>query len=292
MSELRSDLAQARAYLLDAALLYARQGLPVFPLHERSKIPFAGEHVCAAPLHQHGRTDASTDPGTVEAWWREHPRANVGLATGRGLDVLDVDGPEGEASLAELVTRRWPLPPTCEVRTGREGGGRHLYFRSAGWPSRSSKIARGLDTRGVGGSVTLPPSVHPSGARYAWTSLVPPAPAPAWLTEIILRQEERRAPATPRRPLRDVSRYATAALDSACAEVGSAPEGVRNETLNREAFGIGQLVAGGALEEGHAEDVLVSAGCAAGLSEAEARRTVRGGFRGGAAKPRTCGASS
>ena len=82
------------------------------------------------------------------------------------------------------------------------------------------------------------------------------------------------------------------ALEGAVRAVRSAPEGTRNVTLNAEAFGIGQLVALGALHEGEAEDELVSAAVSAGLFETEARRTVRSAFRGGATKPRDVGSAS
>src|ERR1019366_717900 len=134
-------------------------------------------HVCAAPPHQHGFKDATSDLAVVEAWWREHPSANIGLATGRGLDVLDPDGAKGEASLAALIARRWPLPETCEVETSP--GHRHIFFRAAGWPCTASKLGPKLDTRGLGGYALLPPSIHPTGAVYAWPNLSKPAPAPA-----------------------------------------------------------------------------------------------------------------
>lgn len=279
--------------LLETALAYARAGLAIFPLHPRLKVPFGKPkpeegregHVCVAPLHQHGFKDATIDPAVIEAWWGAHPAANIGMATGRGLDVLDVDGPKGERALAALVARRWPLPETCEVRTGRDGGGRQLHFRSAGWMNTASKIGPQLDTRGLGGFVLLPPSVHPSGAIYSWMNLSKPAGAPGWLTALLVRPESVRRIES-RRPIREPSRYAVAALGGAVHTVRSAPEGARNDTLNREAFGIGQLVAAGALDEGYAEDEMVSAALSAGLTETEARGTVRSAFRGGAANPR------
>jgi Bifunctional DNA primase/polymerase, N-terminal len=188
--------------LLEAALAYARAGLPIFPLHPRSKIPFGKPkpeegkpgHVCAAPLHQHGHLDATTDPAVIEAWWVAHPAANIAMATGHGIDVLDIDGDEGEATLAALVARRWPLPETCEVRTGRVGGGRQLDFLGAGWPNTASKLGPKLDTKGLGGFVLRPPSVHPSDAVYTWTNLSRPAPAPAWLTALLYRPPQPVAP--------------------------------------------------------------------------------------------------
>ncbi len=184
--------------LREAALAYARAGLPIFPLHPRSKIPYGKPkpeegkpgHFCDAPLHQHGHLDATTDPVVITAWWTVHPDANIGMATGHGIDVLDVDGAKGEASLAALVAARWALPETCEVRTGRPGGGRQLDFLSGAWPNSVSGLGPGLDTRGLGGFVLRPPSVHPSGAVYAFTNFSKPAPAPYWLTALLYRKPE------------------------------------------------------------------------------------------------------
>lgn len=263
-----------------AAIEYAEQGLAVFPLLPRDKRPF-GQHKCAAPPHVHGRDDATADVATVRGWWTAHPSANIGLATGRGLDVLDVDGPEGEASLTDLVARRWPLPPTVQAKTAR---GRHLYFLSAGWPCSASKLGPKLDTRGRGGYVVVPPSVHPDGTAYSWSGASAFAPAPPWLTQLLVRPVA--ALPVPHRAVRQSSRYAAAALERAATAVRSAPEGTRNDTLNREAFGIGQLVAAGVIGAGDAEAELVVAAVSAGLPEAEARRTVAGALRAGTASPR------
>lgn len=220
--------------LLETALEYVRAGLAIFPLHPRSKTPFrkarpeSGDsgHLCAAPLHQHGFKDASTDSIVIEAWWRAHPAANIGLATGRGLDVLDVDGPEGETALVALVARRWPLPETCEVRTGRDGGGRQLHFRSAGWPNSVSRLGPKLDTRGLGGFVLLPPSVHPSGAIYAWTNVSKPAPAPAWLTALLYRAPE---PATAPPMSRVRSSDETEPMERASAYLAKMPAAISGQ---------------------------------------------------------------
>jgi hypothetical protein len=222
----------------------------------------------------------------VSEWWGAHPAANIGLATGRGLDVLDVDGPEGERSLTDLVARRWPLPSTVEVKTAR---GRHVYFLAGGWPCSASRLGPKLDTRGRGGYVVLPPSIHPDGTAYAWSGASSFAAAPAWLTQLLVRPVL--AAPVPRRFVRHSSRYTEAALEDATAAVRTAVEGTRNDTLNREAFGIGQLVAAGAIGPGDAEAEMVAAAVSAGLSEAEARRTVLSAFRGGAASPR-CGLGS
>lgn len=279
--------------LLTAALEYARQHLAVFPLRPRSKAPY-GKHECSAPAHEHGFEDATTSEATVTAWWTAHPSANVALATGRGIDVLDVDGPEGERALEDLVARRWPLPSTSEVRTGRAEGGRHLYFLSAGWPCTTGTPTKGLgpklDTKGLGGYVVLPPSIHPTGNKYEWTRSEPAAPAPAWITQMLLAAAPAAAVTVPRpTPPRSLDRYVAAAVRGAIECVSGAPEGTRNETLNTEAFSMGQLVGAGVLEVGYITEELAIAAMRAGLPEGEARYHADRGVRDGTLQPRQIG---
>jgi hypothetical protein len=95
-------------------------------------------------------------------WWRRWPLASIAIATGAAsnLWVLDFDGPEGLAALAELERLHGPFPPTPRVRT--PGGGAHLYFA---WPTdgtviRNKTRLHGLpvDVRGEGGYAVAPPS--------------------------------------------------------------------------------------------------------------------------------------
>ena len=164
-----------RCLLLDGALQLARRGARVFPCLPRGKVP----------LVPHGCLDATSDARTIRRWWARWPGANLGLATGGGLLVLDVDPRHGgDAGLAALEA----LPATREALTG--GGGRHLYLRATG-PVRCSagRLRPGLDVRGEGGYVVAPPSVHPSGALYRWhptRGLAHAiADAPAWFLELL-----------------------------------------------------------------------------------------------------------
>ncbi len=128
-------------------------GFPVFPCVPRAK----------TPLTSRGFKDASTDPAQIDAWFAKHPNANIAIATG-DLVVVDVDGPLGEAALLRFGA----LPVTVTVRTGK---GRHLYFKAPpGVEIRNSarRLGEQLDTRGVGGYVIAPPSIHPDGRRYEW----------------------------------------------------------------------------------------------------------------------------
>jgi hypothetical protein len=133
------------------AVWYANRGVPVFPL--RGKIP----------LTKRGLNDASTDIAVVREWWRSWPMANIGAATGWRFDVIDVDGPEGCASLAELGD----VPYLARVATPRYDG-YHLYVAPSPGTTNAAGVKPGIDYRGKGGYVVVPPSIGPNNRRYAW----------------------------------------------------------------------------------------------------------------------------
>lgn len=118
-----------------------------------------------------GFKSATTDPDQISRWWTECPEANIGIATGQvsGIWILDLDGPEGVAALAELEAKHGRLPATLTAITG--GGGKHLYFQLPPGeviPSRVKIAGLPIDTRGEGGYVIAPPSDHASGDPYHW----------------------------------------------------------------------------------------------------------------------------
>jgi hypothetical protein len=84
---------------------------------------------------------------------------------------------------------------------------------------------------------------------------------------------------------RGSSAYLEGAVRRAVEAVASAPPGDRNATVNREAHSLGGLLAQG-LPRGPVEAALVAAAVAAGLSEREARYTVRGALDDGERNPR------
>jgi hypothetical protein len=168
--------------LLKAALSYARRGIPVFPCQPGGK----------RPLTYNGFWDATTDARRIKAWWGQWPSANIGVPTGKksGLLALDIDsrggGPE---SLAILEGQNGPLPDTARSRTG--GGGVHVFFRypteeevrnSAGW------LGPGLDVRGEGGYVVVPPSS--TQRAYEWIDRSPLAEA-VWLLKCLSENDEK-----------------------------------------------------------------------------------------------------
>lgn len=81
--------------------------------------------------------------------------------------------------------------------------------------------------------------------------------------------------------------YGIAALESEISELSQATEGSRNRCLNKAAFCLGQLVAGGELAEGNVSSSLVATAILIGLLEAEARSTITSGIQAGMVQPRS-----
>lgn len=276
-------VAEAANPMLSAALSYARRGWPVLPLK-------AGEKVPDGRLVPHGLLDATANEAQLRAWWAASPEANVGIRTGEGIDVVDLDGDAARQTLLALAPER--LSEAVVVRTAR---GWHLWFATCGLATRAG-VLDDVDVRGRGGYVVAPPSVHPEGWRYQFldprshelsTRLpgTPLRPVPQWLRERL------EPPARPERlesePIRlTSSHYARVALDSECAAVGATLAGRRNDRLNAAAFSIGTLVGAEVIDAGEAHDRLLAAAISAGLQEREARRTIASGMQAGERQPR------
>ncbi|WP_163351830.1 bifunctional DNA primase/polymerase [Desulfovibrio sp. JC010] len=239
--------------LSEAALYYAKQGIPVFPC--------TGKRPCVSG----GFKSATTDANQITRWWQQFPQANIGSPTGANSFVLDIDPPHGEESLAELERQNSLLPETLTQRTG--SGGRHLFFMKPAEieiRNSASKISKGLDIRGSGGYIILPPSIHVSGNPYQWINESPLAEAPTWLIELISSGA--------RSGSLKASSYAQSML--------KAEEGTRNDSLNKVAFQVGKDIASGKTGEDSVNDV-AEAALKTGLGAQEIQRTIQSGVLAG-----------
>jgi len=278
--------------ILETALAYASYGLHVFPCESRSKKPLGS-------LVPHGHNDATTDPETITRWLTARPDANLGVATGPSrLVVIDVDGPEGEETLEFLADHLGLLLPTTRASlTGRSNGGRHFWFwapPNTKIKSRAAALGPGVDIRAEGGFVIAPPSIHATGTQYKWEGAQGThfAPLPGWIIE----SQTKPSRSTPRDPGYEPllftegdgsnSPWGAAALQGECETMRSAPEGTRNDTLNRAAFRIGQIIASGHLDPEEATYAIRDAGMAAGLPEIEVRSVLGRALANGASNPR------
>ncbi|MCL2807602.1 MAG: phage/plasmid primase, P4 family [Coriobacteriia bacterium] len=194
-----------------AALEYARQGYPVFPCVTKGK----------KPLTANGYKNATTDPETIERWWSWNPTANIGLVTNNML-VVDIDGELGAESLAAWEAIQGTLPETATARTG--GGGSHRFYRVKEPVKCRTAALEGVDIRADGGYTIVAPSIHQSGAAYAWKI---PLEQIAYASEAVIKLATHRSTKKP---------------------VDSLPEGNRNSGLTS---------LGGRLRVRGASDVLI-----------------------------------
>ena len=165
--------------MLDHALQLAGRGWRVFPCHTTLSGACSCGQNCGKNAGKHPRIKAwqkaaTTDPAQILKWWTKWPEANIGVATGSGLVVTDLDGPAEIEKLRSIAAPHGGLPETLVAQTAR---GFHIYL-DGDWPT--TKKVDGLLVRGTGGFVIAPPSFHASGIRYLWAKDVPIAPMPEW----------------------------------------------------------------------------------------------------------------
>jgi hypothetical protein len=290
--------------VLAAALELAGLGFRVFPCHTPAPAGCScGVVGCARPGKHprtpHGCKDATSDRAAIEDWWRRWPEANVGVATGEGLLVVDIDGPAGHSALESLSREHGALPATAAVRTGREGG-RHLWLRlddGIALGNTSGRLGKGIDTRGDGGYVLAPPSLHASGRNYAWeASGASVAPAPTWILERLTspppaaRMNGNGAAAAAADPLRQrrLAALGETVLERDLAELAghSRERGTgRGTALFACAARLGRIVAAGGLDLASTWQALIGAGEGLGLDADECERSIHRGLEEGFAQP-------
>lgn len=172
--------AQSPNLLLQAALGYSACGWPVFPIFEplpdgecscgKPGCPSPGKH----PRVPNGLKDGTINRQKIESWWTQWPNANIAIPTGApsGVIVLDVDRAEPLDGMQSATL------------VARTGAGWHFYFQLGEFTAKSSagKLGLGIDLRGDGAYVVVPPSRHANGATYKWiNSSTTLQDAPAWL---------------------------------------------------------------------------------------------------------------
>jgi Bifunctional DNA primase/polymerase, N-terminal len=168
--------------MLDAALELAGQGWSVLPCHE-----LAGDRP-KAPYSMHGYNDASTDPTLITVWWTRWPAALIGVRVDTLL-CFDID-PRHDGSLGTLEVALGPLPVTLTGWSGRDDGGRHLFFHRPPGVVVDSRLPRGVDLKQAGRGYTIaPPSLHPDTGKPYWWEHHPVAELPASTVRLLRRPE-------------------------------------------------------------------------------------------------------
>ena len=224
--------------MLEFALGYLARGWSIVPGHvvgsygcscRRPDCDRPGKHprVRWRELQERLPTEAE-----VRYWWRRWPESNIILITGKISNVVavDVDPRHAGDEAWEAWTEHNVVPDTVRSLTG--GGGTHYLFE---WPGEEvhnrADMLPGVDFRGDGGFIVLPPSRHASGTRYDWDVLAHPEDAKlAKMPQVLVRLVQRQQAAMPGKRV-NIDQY---------TETGKLiGEGSRNDTLARVA---GRLV--------------------------------------------------
>jgi hypothetical protein len=278
-----------------SAIDFARAGIAIFPCDPRTKRPFT----------ENGFKNSSDDPAVVTAWWRRRPHAMVAIDVGgNNLLVVDCDlnaNADGEIVTDGLATLRsiapsWPPAGAPVIVT--PSGGIHFYFKNdSRFGNTVRKLGQGIDTRGAGG-YAIAAGKRPDGREYqggdeliAAFKLRAIPPIPPWLSERLNAPKE---PPPAARPTfvpptmwggRE-ERYAFRTLEKLRGQIESIQPGTRNESLNKAAFGLGQMAGAGWIPQTLVERVLLDAAARCGLSATEAQRTIASGLNAGMRQPR------
>jgi hypothetical protein len=119
----------------------------------------------------------------IKKWFADFSASNIGLITGEstGVVVIDIDPRHGgtDEDFKDIKT--------VKSRTG--GGGFHIFFKYEPGLVNKAGIKEGIDIRGEGGYVVLPPSTHASCNKYEWINspdTTPLAPLPAFVKRWLL----------------------------------------------------------------------------------------------------------
>lgn len=198
-------LPAANANMVEWALYYAGLGCKVFPLKPKTKNEYYAdyEHLGApSKKYPHGtpyswQAQATDDEQRIKAAWTEHPDANIGIATGNGLYVLDGDVRENGAWTDSI--EKWKekdiLPGDLNLMTWTSltgsGGTQLFYFLPPELVEKAKKHKIDLagdagmveddshiDSRGDGRYIVAPPSLHPNGNTYMWDEKKNPSTIP------------------------------------------------------------------------------------------------------------------
>lgn len=284
--------------MLQHALWWAAKGCNVLPLHwpvdgacscGHTECQNVGKHPLP-DLVRHGLSDATTDPDTIRVWWTKYPLANIGVRTGEIFDVVDIDTGAGATKLSELAAELGGMPSNLgHARTGRDGAGMHIYVVPGGMKAlQGSRTAPpGIDVKGRGGYVVVPPSLHETGRRYEFISSSgfatgETAGTVPWdrfyaALEVKPKQPPRSAAPTTHIPLDAANAYGRAVLARALELVRHTTKGNRWQTLATEAIPlVCRGIDGGCIDRDSAVRELEEAARDAGLDEArEVRRIAR-----------------
>ena len=169
---------------IDHALSLAKKGFRVFPIRPNSRVPRYGLK---------WKDYATTNPEEIEQWWSENPNYNVGIATGAGTLVVDVDVKNGKPGRASFEMLKMLDFPDNSYQVDTPTGGTHVYLRTDHVHGQRVDLPEypGIDIRCDGGYVVGPGSTI-DGKTYEANDK-PIAPIPDWFSTYLTKHAPRKS---------------------------------------------------------------------------------------------------
>ena len=139
---------------LEWALGYGDAGFRIFPCRALSKEP-------AIKVWQ---DRATNEAETIEGWFAPRPELNIGLACGpqpNGINLVAVDIDEksgGWDTWIDIVKAKGWRFEEIPIHLTPHGGAHVFYDMPEDFRNTRNRMGPGIDTRGAGGFVVVPPS--------------------------------------------------------------------------------------------------------------------------------------
>lgn len=169
------DGDEAISPYLAASLAYAAEGTPTFPIADKK------------PVFRGWQMLATTNASILQEWDRAFRPTGLAMPTGLKTNrlVIDFDVKSGGLETLRAWEKEHGRFTTRRARTAH--GGIHLHFQYPSfYTSNVRNLGAGVDVRGQGGLIVLPPSTLPDGGSYEWEDeSVPIGFAPDWLLDLL-----------------------------------------------------------------------------------------------------------
>ena len=102
--------------MVKVALGYRKQGFSVIPIEPKGKTPI---------VHWKPFQERKATRKEIKSWWKDYPKANIGIVTGSVLGIVVIDCDSNKAA-RDFEKAHPEAKNTLQVVTGR---GKHFYFR-------------------------------------------------------------------------------------------------------------------------------------------------------------------
>jgi len=285
-----------------SAMIYARQGIRIFPCNNRKQ-----------PLVKDWLAAAAADENQIDEWWTQNPEALIAIPM-KHIDCFTIDcdrhsaDEDGVTLFYQMVVDNSPLPEHPTINTPNNGE-HHIFRQPHDIKIGNKDVAPGLETRGFksendGGYIIAPGSVLPDGRGWRLAQGSPsflkslktdtiPQAAPWLIGKLRGESKPEWKPNGGNRQHQPSGKreaaYAHAALHRCASELASQAKPGRNNLLNSSALKMATMIARGWIGRATVADALYGACVDNELVQEDGagavQKTIASGFKAGLANP-------